>query len=112
MPAQDFGGGPVRVLRGHAGHPEKARRVLLARGLARVIGAGGHRFGFADVEQRMDPRRGQREDRLVNAGGVHVGDAPLAQVEQALEDPGGALGQNPHSDWVPRSALPSLTIRR
>ena len=49
-----------------------------------IVGFGGKLRPFRRVED-LHPRRGQRQDGLVDAALVHLRDAPVTDVEQAVE---------------------------
>ena len=58
-----------------------------------VVGPLRDPLRLIDIEQRLDARRGERQDRDVDAGLVHVADPLLAQVEQPVDDLRRALGR-------------------
>jgi hypothetical protein len=91
--AADFGGRPFRVLRRHGGQADEAVGMRGAAFGQIVVGARGDALGLGQIEHRLHAGRGQREHRLVDAIGIHVGQPPLAQVEQAVHDLRGAFGR-------------------
>ena len=79
------------VLGGQAGeHRQPVRPLVHEAGLDEVVGVPGHRDRQLGVGDRLDPRRGQRHDRPLDAGRVHDLD-PLVHVQQMRLDVGHVL---------------------
>jgi hypothetical protein len=93
--ALDFLGRGGRVLGRDRGQPAEPVRVPSARLGQLVVGQRGHGDSAVPV-QDLDARAGQRDDLPVDAGGVHVGDPPFAEVLQAGQDRGGPFGLAAH----------------
>jgi hypothetical protein len=93
--ALDFLGRGRRVLRRDRGQPAEPVRVLAARLGQLVVGQSGHGDRPVPV-QDLDAGAGQRDDLPVDAGGVHVGDPPVAEVLQAGQHRGGPFGLVAH----------------
>jgi hypothetical protein len=79
------------VLRRDRGQPAEPAGVPSARLRQLVIGQRGHGDRPVPV-QDLGAWRGQRDDLPVDAGRVHVGDPPFAQVLQAGQDRRRAFG--------------------
>ena len=74
-----------RVMRRECGHAGEARGILATRFGQLVVGIDGQRAGRGRVEH-LHARGGDPDDLAVDAGGVHVGDAPGADVLQSFVD--------------------------
>ena len=90
LAAGDLVRAPLRILRRDRGHADETARMARHRLGEPVVGANHHRFGLVGFED-LNARRGQRQDRDVDAGRVHVGDAAVAEIEQPLDHLDGAL---------------------
>jgi hypothetical protein len=97
--AFDFLGRSRRVLRRDSGQPAEPVRVPTA-GLGQlVVGQRGHGDGPVRV-QDLDAGAGQRDDLPVDAGGIHVGDPPVAEILQAGQHRGGPFGLAAHVETL------------
>src|SRR5579883_2774014 len=56
-----------------------------------IVGVAGDALGLIVIAQRLHARGRQGEDRPVDAGGIHVRQPALTEIEQALHDLNGAL---------------------
>ena len=84
--AADFGGAPLGVLRRDRGHANEAIGMRVACRREQIVGIAPDAPGLFDIEQRLYAGRGQREDRLVDPGLVHVAQPQVAQIDQPLHD--------------------------
>ncbi len=91
--APDFGSRPIRVLRRDGCHADKACRVRGTAVSQMIISAADHRLGLAHVQQRLHAGRCERQDGDVDAGRIHIGQPPIAQIQQAVDNLGSARGR-------------------
>ena len=62
----------------------------------KIVGAARDLVGALRVEDRLDRRRVEREDHHLDAVPVHLGDAPLVEIDQpAAQLRPGVVGQEP-----------------
>ena len=87
--ALDLLGGRRGILRCRGRQTGVALGIARDRGRELVVGIVRDGVGRGRVEH-LHARAGQRQDLHVDAGVVHVGEPPLAEVLQALDDRGRA----------------------